>query len=91
MKVSELEFKKTIQGGGEDTLFGCNTDLGRISILDRMTGWGGGIRDIETGYEDKDGKFWLASCGFDIRDFPELEIPQAIEKIKKNANTCVGV
>jgi hypothetical protein len=91
MKVSELDFKKTIQGGGEDTLFGCNTDLGRISVLDRMTGWGNGIRGIETGYSDKNGKFWLASCGFDIREYPDLDLPQAIEKIKEYANTCVGV
>ena len=60
----------------------------RITVVDRMTGFG--WRDIETGYTDLKGKFWLASGDFDIRDFPELTIEQAIAKIKANANNCVG-
>ena len=61
----------------------------RITVLDRMTGFSCG-RDIETGYRDREGKFWLASSDFDIRRWPELTLAQAIEKIKTNANTCRG-
>jgi hypothetical protein len=69
-------------------------DLGdneKITVLDRLTGFSGGIRDIETGYMNSDGRFWLASGNFDIREFPELTINEAIAKIKDNANTCIGV
>lgn len=88
MKVSELEFKESKIG--DDAIFFCaNTELGEITVLDRMTGWG--MRDTETGYRSPDDKFWLASCMFDIRNYPDLEFEQAIEKIKEYANTCVGV
>ncbi len=60
-----------------------------ITVLDRVTGFGDGIRDIETGWRDEDGKFWLASGNFDIREFPELTVQEAINKIKDNANICV--
>jgi hypothetical protein len=77
----------------DDTLFYLNLGgLERITVLDRLTGCGeGDIRDIETGYKDKDGKFWLASGRFDIREFPELTIEEAISKIKSNANNCIGI
>jgi hypothetical protein len=88
--VKDLEWTKEIRMGGEDTIFFAHTDLGRFSVLDRLTGYGFGIRDIETGYRDLDGKFWLASNGFDIRDDELLTIKQAIAKVKKYANTCSG-
>jgi len=75
----------------DDLLVGARlSDGGKITVLDRMTGWGYGVRDIETGYRDKDNKFWLASGNFDIREFPGLTISEAIEKIKLYANTCLG-
>lgn len=90
MKIKDLKFKAT--GHMEsDTLFSIGIDAGRITVLDRMTGYGGGIRDVETGFLDNDNKFWLASGQFDIRTFPELTIDEAILTIKKNANTCVVV
>lgn len=63
---------------------------GHISIVDRMTGFGYGIRDIETGFRDTDGKFWLAAGMFDIRDFATDTIPEAIRRIKENSNICTG-
>lgn len=60
----------------------------RISVLDRLTGYSGYVRDIETGFKDIYGNFWLASCEFDIREYPELTLDEAIALIKKNANTC---
>jgi hypothetical protein len=61
----------------------------KITVLDRMTGWGGGIRDVETGYTDEQGKFWLASGNFDIRKKNVKTLQEAIELIKGNANTCI--
>ena len=76
----------------DDLLIGTVLPDGdKISILDRLTGWGdGNIRDIETGYRAQTGEFWLASGCFDIRDFPNLTVSDAIQKIKDNANTCIG-
>ena len=52
----------------DDQQFALHTNLGSLTVLDRMTGFG--WRDIETGYRDQDGKFWLASGGFDVRRSP---------------------
>lgn len=92
MKFSELVFHDW-SGTSEDKLVGCKlVDGGKITVLDRMTGYGYGIRDIETGYCDAAGNFWLASCGFDIRDEagPDTDVEDVIATIKKFANTCKG-
>lgn len=74
---------------GDNVLYSLKLPDGdRITVLDRLTGFG--WRDIETGYKDKDGKFWLASGNFDIRDYDELSAKDAICKIKENSNTCTG-
>ena len=91
MLVKDLIFKPSELNNSDNYLEYCYlNDFERITVLDRLTGYSGGIRDIETGYKDKDGKFWLASGGFDIRDYPELTIRGAINKIKINSNTCKG-
>ena len=61
-------------------------DGSAITVLDRR----GYVRDVETGFRDKDNRFWLASGDFDIRKFGDITIRGAIDKIKKNANTCTG-
>jgi hypothetical protein len=86
MRIKDLTWRKEKRGNGEETLYTAHTDLGRITVLDRITGWGGGLRDIETGYTDKDDRFWLASGMFDIRRFPDLTLDEAIELIKKEAS-----
>lgn len=92
MHIKDLVFEKELRCEGEDKLFYVYTHYGRITVLDRLTGWGdGNIRDIETGYTNNEGKFWLASGDFDIRRFPEMTIEEAISKIKEEANTCVGI
>lgn len=74
----------------DSNLFGMRLgDVEKITVLDRLTGWGNGIRDVETGYTDKDGRFWLASWNFDIRKKGVKTIGEAIELIKKSANTCI--
>ncbi len=88
-KVGDLTFKE-VSCGEDNKQLVCNGEWGSISVLDRVTslfGW----RDIETGYFDLDGCFWLASGNFDVRDFPELSIDEAIGLIKKRANTCIGI
>ncbi len=67
--------------------FALHTNLGSITVLDRMTGFG--WRDIETGFRDKDGLFWLASGNIDVRYAGVETIGEAIEFIKKNANTVI--
>ena len=63
-----------------------HTNLGSITVLNRMTGYG--FRDTETGFRDPDGRFWLASGQFDIRNESPETIGDAIRMIKNNANTC---
>jgi hypothetical protein len=63
----------------------------KITVLDRQTGFMNGVRDIETGYRDPSGRFWLASGMFDIREFCPLDFEKAIDMIKDNANTCIGL
>lgn len=65
------------------------SNLGSITVLDRMTGFG--WRDIETGYRDPEGKFWLASGMYDVRKSGVKTIGEAIEWIKQRANNCVGI
>jgi len=82
----------------DDALYTCELPQGRITVLNRMTGYGNGQRDIETGFrsngwkdEEADKvKFWLASGMFDIREYPELTITEAIALIKRSANWVVG-
>lgn len=67
-----------------------HTNLGSITVLDRLTGFG--WRDTETGFraKDKGGSFWLASGHIDVRDSGAKTFGEAIEFIKANANTCIG-
>ena len=92
--VADLEFK-TIDSDPENVLSRAEVNNGEfITVLFRRTGFGSDlgmtIFDTETGYRNKAGSFWLASGDFDIREFPELTITEAIQRIKDNANTCVG-
>lgn len=96
--VNGIEWKRIehpeVDGRESNVSWHADVPEGHISILDRMTGYTGmygfGLRDTETGFRDKDGKFWLASGMFDIRDYATDTIPDAIRRIKKNSNTCRG-
>lgn len=72
-----------------DAQLALHTNLGSITVLMRMTGFG--WVDVETGYRDPDGVFWLASGQFDIRGHECKTFNDAIELIKKRANTCIAV
>jgi hypothetical protein len=90
-KIGEIEFKEVPMNRecfNEDSQYAHHAEWGSITVLDRMTGFG--WRDVETGFRDPGGRFWLASGNFSIRSFPELTVSEAISKIKENANTCQG-
>lgn len=89
MKVNELVFVEDRYA--DNILYIAKLESGeRITVLDRETGFDWCRRDIETGYGDLEGKFWLVSGNFDIRNYPDLDISDAIELIKSNANICRG-
>ena len=77
-----------------DTLYTAKIDNHKFTVLDRETGFGNGIRDIETGYKNsnfpKESNFWLASCGCDIREHLPMELDDAIKWVKDRANNVVG-
>jgi hypothetical protein len=76
----------------QDIQQACHTSaLGSITVLDRLTGYEGYIRDVETGFRDLHGEFWLASGNFNILEKGCKTFGEAIELIKKNANNCVGI
>ena len=89
--LKDLTWTKNTYCDGECILFTTHIpdNRGRITVLDRLTGYGNGLRDIESGYQDADKNFWLASGGCDVRTVGNLSIDQAIEWIKEHANTCV--
>lgn len=64
-----------------------HTDIGSITVLDRRTGFG--WRDVETGYRDVNGNFWLASGNRDVTKSDCKTLGEAIDWVKRYANTCV--
>jgi len=88
-KIGELEFKEIdVEFSPEDSQYAHHSEFGSFTVLDRMTGFG--WRDVETGFRDPEGRFWLVSGNFSIRSFPELTVKEAIQKIKDEANTRKG-
>jgi len=63
-----------------------HTNLGSITTVDRMTGFG--WRDIESGFRAPNGDFWLASGNMDVRCSGVETIGEAVVWIKDNSNTC---
>lgn len=86
-KIGDLKFKE-IPMASDDTQYAHHGDFGFITVLERMTGYG--FKDVETGFRDPEGKFWLAAGDFSILRFSELTVEEAINKIKDNANICKG-
>ena len=72
-----------------DYQWALHTNLGSITVLDRRTGYG--HRDVESGYRDPDNKFWLASGNCNVLESGCTTVGEAIEWVKTNANTCIGV
>ena len=72
---------------GEEKHFAFHSNLGSLTVLDRMTGFG--WRDIESGYRSKTDDFWLATGNIDIRESGCMTVGEAIDYVKAQANTCV--
>lgn len=88
---SDLEFHEVPDQMETNKQWALHTNIGSLTVLDRLTGYEGGVRDIETGYRATDGKFWLASGGHDVRQSAAETMQDAIDWVKQNANTCAGV
>lgn len=88
-KIKDLVFNDVPMYEPGDSQQAHHASWGSITVVDRMTGFG--WRDVETGFCDPDGLFWLATGDFDITDFPDLSISEAIELIQRNANTCIAM
>lgn len=82
-------FHVKVTNDGDDRCLVLHTNLGSITILDRLTGFSGGVRDTETGFRDQNGNFWLASGMMDVSKSSVNTIGEAIDWIKANANTCI--
>lgn len=83
----EVKMNNDPDWGHDDNFqWAFHSELGSITVLDRRTGFG--WRDTETGFRDKDGKFWLASGDLDVRESDSKTIGEAIAWIKRNANNC---
>jgi len=67
--------------------FALHTNLGSLTVCDRMTG--SGWRDVESGYRDNEDNFWLASGDQDVRISGCKTIGEAIQWVKDRANTCI--
>ena len=85
---SDMEFYLVPDGYDGDVQYALHTNLGSLTVLDRLTGFG--CRDTETGYRAPDGRFWLASGGCDVRESGAETITDAIEWVKRHANNCLG-
>ena len=89
MQIKDIEWSIDTYCDGDNTLYTYHFNNQRITVLERLTGYG--VRVIATEYRDESDNFRLVSGGFDIRDYPELSREEAILKIKQNANTCITV
>jgi hypothetical protein len=85
----ELEFHEVSCQIDDNKQYALHTNIGSLTVLDRMTGFG--FRDIETGYRDPDGNFWLASGLRDVRNSDVVNMQEAIDWVKERANTCVDL
>lgn len=93
--VKDIPWETVSLMEGENHFWFYNMPDGcRLTVVDRMTGfsgpYGGCVRDTETGFRDEADLFWLASGMFDIRDFPDLTIQEAIVKVKASCNNVCG-
>ena len=92
MKIKEIIFKET-KMTDEGIIYIAFIGNQRFTVLDRMADFG--WRDIETGYWDnylaplETPNMWIAT-GFDIRNYPDATLEEAVQLIKKNANVCRG-
>jgi len=86
---ADLEFHDVPDLLDDHDQVALHTNMGSLTVVNRMTGFG--YRDTETGYRAPDGKFWLAAGHQDVRQSGVATMQDAIDWVKRHANTCVGV
>lgn len=86
---ADLEFHLVPNDFGDNVQYALYTNLGSLTVLDRMTGFG--YRDTETGFRSPAGLFWLASGDYDVRESKSETIGDAIKWIKIRSNNCKGL
>lgn len=86
--LTELSFSEVLWGLPGYKQIALLTNLGRLTVVDRETGYGGGVRDTETGFHDMEGGFWLASGMLDVRSSEAVTFGEAVTWVKARANTC---
>lgn len=83
--MKELTFSETNRWGTpprDNVSWNCHTPLGRLSILYRDLGLEMPCHDTESGFADPDGGWWYRP-GFDVRQFPDMTVEQAIVEVKR--------
>lgn len=95
--IRDVKWNETEIGGVDgfcepDTLWSAYAENGnRLTVLRRTTGFSFGSVDVESGFRDAEGKFWLASGMCDVRLAPEVKtVADAIEWVKAHSNNCKG-
>jgi len=73
---------------GTDRQWALHTDIGSLTVLDRMNGFG--FRETETGFRAPDGAWWLASGNHDVRLSGALTLGEAIEWVKRNSECSLA-
>lgn len=84
--LSDYDFHTPDYTFETDISLALHTNLGSLTTVDRMTGFG--WRDIESGYRAPNGDFWLASGGYNVVNSGVLTVGEAIAWVKNNSNTC---
>ena len=70
--------------GGEQ--WALHTNLGSLTVVDRVTGFG--WRDVESGYRNKEGLFWLASGHVNVMYSKAGTVGEAIDYVIAMSNAC---
>jgi hypothetical protein len=78
-------FEPVFDQFGPNHQWALHTDIGSLTVLDRMTGFG--YRDVETAFRDPNGFFWLASGDQDVRFSGAVTLGEAIAWVKQRATS----
>ncbi len=83
MKVKDIEWKVQFDDGGEFMVTYDFNEKESLSVTKFIS------TGIESSYFNGE-LFWLASGGYDVREYPEFTIQEAIAFVKQFATTWAG-
>ena len=84
-KIGELTFNETNRWGTpprDNVSWHCSTPLGVFSVVYRDLGLEISCHDTESGLREPNGAWWCRP-NFDVRQFPDMTIEQAIVEVKR--------